>query len=251
MSFIKDMQKFMVKKSPELLTTVGTVGMFVSLGLTVKGTVKAVKIVEAKKEELGVEKLTPKETVQATWKCYVAPAVTALTSTACIILSDNIAMSRHAKLATAYKICETGFIEYKDKVVETFGEEKERVIREQIAEDKMKETPIANTEVLVTKPGDTLCFDPMSGRYFKSDQNLIDKAVNQLNRRMNLEMYISLNDLYDELGLERIETGDILGWNMNTGHIDITPRGHISEDGQPCLLLRYDVEPRYDYSTLM
>lgn len=251
MSFIKDVQKVMAKKSPEILTGIGLTGMVISMGLTVKGTIKAVKIVEATKEELGVEKLTVKETAKATWKCYLPAAITAVTSGACIILSDSVAMRRNTALATAYKICETGFIEYKDKVIETFGEEKDKVIREQIAEDKMKETPVVNTEVLVTKQGDTLCFDSLSGRYFKSDQNLIDKAVNYLNRRMNLEMYISLNDLYDELGLPRTETGDLLGWNMNTGLIDIALRGHISEDGQPCLLLRYDVEPRYDYSKLM
>ena len=42
----------------------------------------------------------------------------------------------------------------------------------------------------------------------------IKKIVNELNRRMLSESYISLNDFYYELGLSFTKMGDQLGWNV-------------------------------------
>ena len=251
MSFFKNLQRGTVKHSSGILTTVGTLGMFVSIGLTVTGTIKAVKIVEREKEELGVDNLTPKEVVKATWKCYVAPAVTAATSAACIIWSDVIATKKYGSLATGYKILETGFVNYKNKVIETFGEEKERVVREKVNEDKIKDNPASKTEVLITRRGDTLCFDSQSGRYFKSDMDNINRAVNKLNKTMLTHMYVSLNDYYDEIGLAPTQMGDELGWNLDDGLIDVEFSSHLADDGSPCLAVEYRIAPRYDFSKLM
>jgi hypothetical protein len=58
---------------------------------------------------------------------------------------------------------------------------------------------------------------------------------------------VSLNEFYDELGLSHIAVGDDLGWNIEKGGIDISFSTQLAEDGMPCLVVNYDVKPRYDY----
>ena len=93
-------------------------------------------------------------------------------------------------------------------------------------------------------------YDAVSGRYFKSDRDKIDKVINELNRRMRDEMYISLNEFYYEIGLNEISLGDQLGWNIDNGYIEPSFSYQGAEDGTPCLVIGYLVEPRYDYRGL-
>ena len=79
-------------------------------------------------------------------------------------------------------------------MVETIGKKKEQAIRDDIAKDRVTANPVR--EVVVTDRGSTLCYDSLSGRYFKSDIETLRKTVNDLNRRMRDEMFISLNDFY-------------------------------------------------------
>ena len=74
---------------------------------------------------------------------------------------------------------------------------------------------------IITDKGNTLCFDSLSGRYFKSDIDKIKRAVNNLNRELTYDMYVSLNDFYDELDLDHTKIGDELGWNLDDGLIDV------------------------------
>jgi hypothetical protein len=158
---------------------------------------------------------------------------------------------RTAALATAYKISETALTEYKDKVVETIGEKKEKQVRDKIDKDHIDKDPVSKKEVIITKAGETLCYDMLSGRYFKSDIEQIKKAVNELNRRMMNDMYISLNEFYDELGLSHTAIGYEIGWNIDSGLIETDFSSQIADDGTPCIVVGYSVAPKYNYSKLM
>ena len=61
--------------------------------------------------------------------------------------------------------------------------------------------------------------------------------------------YISLNEFYDEIGLDRVERGEELGWNLDNGKglIDISFSAQVSDNGQPCLVLDYRVAPKHGY----
>ena len=102
----------------------------------------------------------------------------------------------------------------------------------------------------MTGGGETRCYDVLFGRYFKSDRNKIERAVNELNRRMLTDQFVSLNEFYYEIGLPGIKIGDELGWNIEKGYIDIQFGSHLSEDGTPCLAIVYTVGPQYGYNVL-
>ena len=105
-------------------------------------------------------------------------------------------------------------------------------------------------EVIITGKGGTLCYDVISGRYFKSDIDKMQKIENQLNKRMMTSMYCSLNEFYSEVGLTSTDVGDELGWNIEEGLIDLYFSSQLSEDGQPCVVVNYMIPPKYGYSKL-
>ena len=259
----------MQKHSPEILLGIGIAGMVTTAVLAAKATPKATKLVEEEIERQNdilvaeadesddvevelVEKLPFKETFKVSWKAYIPAVVIGTISIACLIGSNSMHSKQKAVLATAYKLSEAALLEYKGKVIETIGEEKEKVIREKIIQEKIDKDPVSSKQVIITKAGDTLCYDAISGRYFKSDLNKIESAVNELNRRMLSDMYVSLNDFYDELGLGMTDLGDGLGWNLHReGFIEPDYSSHVTDEGSPALVISYRVAPRYDFSKLM
>ena len=248
---VKDFSETVSKHAPEIFVGFGIAGMLTTTVLAVKATPKALKLIEEKKHELNKDKLTVGETVKTTWKCYLPAATTAVVSTTCLIGSCKVSNKRNAALATAYKIVEATHKEYRDKVIETIGEKKEEAIKEKVAQEKIKKDPVGSKEVIITDRGNMLCYDSISGRYFKTDIDKIKRAVNEINRRMTYDMYISLNEFYSEIGLKTTDIGDDLGWNLDQGLIKIDYTSALTEYDEPCLVLNYSVTPKYDYYKLV
>ena len=261
---IKKIQKVLTRKSPEILTGIGIAGVITTTVLAVKATPKALRLIDEAEHKKAVAwnnenpdydngadriKLTKTETVKAAWKPYIPVVVTGVCSVACIIGANSVHLKRNAALATAYQLSTTAFNEYKEKVVETIGEKKEKVVRQNIAKDKVEKNPVSKTEVFVTGNGTSLFYDPLSGRYFESDMNKVEKAVNSLNWSMNNgnEPYISLTQLYDELGLSHTGVSDEIGWKVEDGNIELAVSAQVAEDGRPCLVMDFLKAPEYGY----
>ena len=244
----KDIRKFASKRSPEILTGIGIAGMITTTILAVRATPKALELIEEQKEEESVDELSSFEVVKVAWKPYIPAMVTCVASTACLIGASSVNTKRNAALATAYKLSETALSEYRDKVVETIGEKKERIVRDKVAEERVKKNPVSKNEVIITGNGKTLCFDPISGRYFMSSIETIKKAENTLNKQMlhDISGYVSLNEFYDELGLDHTSVGNDLGWNTNQ-LIDIDFSSQLNDNGEPSVVLDYLVAPKCDY----
>jgi hypothetical protein len=251
----RDVRHTLSKHSPEILIGLGITGMVTTTVLAVKATPKALRLMEERKRELDVEKLTPAETVKTTWKCYVPAAISGATSIASIVCSNSVNARRNAALATAYKLAESAHNEYRAKVIETIGEKKERAVRDKVSEEQVKNNPVTHTEVIVTGKGKTLFFDPLSHRYFYSTIEQLRRAENNLNWQINTDPFdagVTVNDFYSELGLPGTMTGDSLGWNLQTGKVDIYTSAQKVEDdeeheGEPCLVINFNNAPRYDF----
>ena len=239
----------LAKRSPEILTGIGIAGMITTTVLAVKATPKALILLEEEKKEKGVDKLKFKNTVKTTWKCYVPATVTGVMSVACLVGASSVNVRRNAALATAYSISETALKEYRAKVVETIGERKEQAVRDAIAKDKIEQNPVSTREIIITDKGDTLCYDTISGRYFKSGKDKLERIVNELNRRMLNEGYISLNEFYSEIGLPLITVGDELGWRTDRGFVELYFSAQLTPDNEPCMVVGFDVAPKRDYSS--
>ena len=236
------------KHRPAILMGVGVAGMLTTTALAVWGTAKAIPLIEEEKTVQEVDKLTVIDTAKVCWKCYVPAAVTAMVSTACLVGSHTESTRRATALAAAYQISETALSEYKDAVIETIGEKKERAVREKVSENALKKNPVNEDDVQITGRGNTLCHDAVFGSYFRSSREVIERAINTINRQIvSGGMYASLNDFYDELGLEHVDVGDLLGWNLDDGEIEVEFDYKGSHNGEPTLVIRYNVVPKYDF----
>ena len=255
-----DLGKAARKHSPEILTGIGIAGMLSTTVLAVRATPKALMLIEEKKREKkfavikdgGDPALTKLEIVKTAWKPYIPAAVTGAASVACLVGASSVNARRNAALAAAYALSESTLADYKEKVVETIGEKKAQEVKDAIAKDKIENDPVTRKEIIATDKGETLCYDALSGRYFKSDIEYIRRAVNNLNERLLFDTHISLNEYYDEIGLEEIfPMGENLGWTVdpdsaNKGLIELDFSSQLAE-GTPCLVVGFSNAPRYDY----
>lgn len=250
-NFFKSTRTFLEKHSPEILTGIGVTGMITTTVLAVKSTPKALILIEEKKKELGIDELTAIEVIKIAWKPYIPALALGIASISCIIGASAVNAKRNAALATAYAISERTLVRYRDKIIDTIGEKKEKEVREKIAQDEVDKNKVSNNGVIVTSKGNTLCRDAISGRYFRSDIDKIKKIVNELNRQMIYQNYISLNDFYYELGLDSVKNGSVLGWNLDSGLIELDFSTCLAENDEPCVVIDYLVGPRYEFDKLM
>ena len=179
MKFIKTVKRGFGKRSPEILLGIGIASGITATVLAVKATPKALELLSEKRYEKYGDTL----------KAVISGAA----SIACLLGSHSVNAKRNAALATAYKLSETALNEYREKVVEEIGEEKEKVIRDKVSQKHLDETPVSKNEVIITGTGKQLCYDGISGRYFESDIQTIRAAVNKINETMVYEMYAALS----------------------------------------------------------
>lgn len=245
---IKSAERVLTKYTPGILTGIGIAGMIGATFMAVKATPKALYLIESKKEESEVEELAPVETIKTCWKCYIPATLTTVLSAVCLIGASTVSAKRNAAIATAYSISEAALREYQEKVVEVIGEKKEKAVRDAVAKDQIERDPVTKSEVvIIDSNSNTLCYEPLSGRYFKSTIDKIKKAEIKLDRQMIQEMYVSLNDFYWEIGLDGTDLGDQMGWNLSKGYMDLSFSSQLADDGTPCAVIVYGIPPVYDY----
>lgn len=253
---LKPAQKLITDNSAAILTGVGIAGTVTTAVLTGKASFRAVRVLDSYQAVFDLENSdssTPPQTLPLQAKVIrvaplYAPAVGAgITTITAIFFSYKISSQQSAALAAAYGISEKAFQEYKDKVVEKIGEKKENTIVESLAQDRVNENPIEGKEVIVIGAGDVLCFEELTGRYFKSTIEAIKAAENKINHEVLNSGYSSLGAFYDELGLPATALGDQLGWNMD--HLlDVTYSATFATDGVPCISIGFKADPIPDYS---
>lgn len=241
-------KKYLIKHEPELLVGIGIAGMISSTILAVKATPKALRLIE---QERGYSDITkPLNIIKIAWRPYLCPAILSIASISCIIGGTTINTKRNAALTTAYAITENAFSTYRNKVIETIGEKKEQSVRNKIAQENIDKDPPVNNQVVITANGNTLFKDSISERYFRSDINKIRNIINELNRKMMIENYISLDEFYYELGLKPMKQADRLGWEIDDGLLEVYFNACLAENDEPCIVLSYNIYPKYGYDKL-
>jgi len=246
---LKTVKPFVAKHEPELLMVMGISGMIFSVAWGIKATGKAIRKIDLRKQELNKDKLTTREVIQTTWKLYLPVVISTAASIPCIVAGNRVSNKRNMALAAAYTMTETALQEYQDKTKEILGEKKYEKLQEQVSEEKVRNTYQEGMKnVTLIGDGESLFYEPLSGRYFKTNWNRISKAANELNADAlgSMSGEITLSEWYDILGLPDTELSDERGWtiaNGKQGIIDISIDSVISPDNQPCGAIRYNTMP--------
>lgn len=262
--FVKACKVGLTKNAPTILTITGITAMASSTYWAVKATPKALALKEKaeveKNKKAGTFKgdrvndwipLTKVEIVQTCWRCYAPAFITGVLGAACLIGANSMNLRKNAALAAAYALSETNFKEYREKTLEEVGEKKEEKIRNAVAEEKITKNPVNTSTVLETGNGDTLCYDAICGRYFKSSIEKLKSALNELNMELVQDGYVSLNQYYDLIGLPDGMLGDDLGWSINDHHatvqLDLSAQLTKDEAQTPCMVVSFKYGPIYNY----
>lgn len=266
--------RFLVNEnSGTILTGVGVGGTIATAYLTGRASFKAAEIIETVRQEYikdepllngtpteileqeisqgyreYLEKkkmLTLSSKMRLVWKYYIPPTAIGTITIASIIMANRISSKKIAALAIASGISERALQEYKAKVVEKLGDKHEMAIRDEIAQDRINNTPPSG-EVLVVGEGKVLCYDMLTGRYFNSSVEDIKRAENKVNYEIIHFMSVSLSTFYDEIGLPATNYTDSVGWNLGN-KLDVKLSTTMTPDGRPCIAIDFSRPPIPDY----
>jgi hypothetical protein len=137
-----------------------------------------------------------------------------------ILAAHGIMKRRTVALMGAYKAVESAFSAYRQRVIEEFGDEKDRDFRLGFRTEKIKDEETGKSTVVRR-------FDPnhtsLYARFFDEgnpnwvndpEYNLmfLKNMQSYMNDKLMIRGYLFLNDVYDALGMERSSQGQVVGW---------------------------------------
>lgn len=257
---MKDIQKgltkignVLVKNSPAILTGLGCAGVLTTAFFTGHATLKAYTLIKMEEESREGEytvcsPLSTQEVVKLTWKVFIPPVLMGATSIACIIGANSINTSRNAALAALYSLSETAFREYKEKVVEQIGKNKELQIRDKISSERVERNPVGDRTVVITGNGNVLCYDALCDRYFRSSAEKINQKILEFSYSLMSANWLDLNEFYYMIDLPSTKLGDQVGFDLfktRDGKIEVKQTGTLTPSGEPCLSIEPTVYPKY------
>lgn len=238
---------FFKRNSSTILTCVGSIGVAATAVLAVKATPKAMRLLESAEEEKG-EELTTLETVKIAGPAYIPAAITGVSTIACIFGANILSKRQQASLMSAYALVENSYKEYKNKIKTLYGDDSDKEITKEIVKDRYE-----NYDVSVSD-GKQLFFDYFSMRYFESTMEEVLIGENNFNKNLTLNGYASLNELYDSLGIPRVDYGYELGWSHEVGEafygyswIDFEHEKITLEGDLECCIISMSHEPTADF----
>ena len=237
--------KQMKKHAPEILVATGLCACVTSVVLGIKATPKALLDIEREKMKQQVEKLTVKQTVKIAWKHYVPCMATIGVGVGAVIGAQKINAGKIAAMTAAIATSETAFSEYKAKAKEMLGKKKEKEIIEAVHQEKVIKNPPTTSNVIVSK-GSTTVYDSMSDRYWDMEVSDIKKAENNINALLLQYGDATLNDLYDEFDMPHTTAGEILGWNIDQGFMEVELNAVLLVGNKPCISLSYTPLPSHN-----
>lgn len=267
-----------------ILTTAGLGAMAASTALAVKATPKAMykidvlKLKKAESESVEIAqddegndltpdvKLTLMDYIKVCWVDYMPAAITMGVGVACILIARRIDAAKIVALASAAKYAQDKLEEHQKALAKLEPADREKVeeaISKTLVEQAGDLPPWATEEVVdpdtgVLVPvqdadwgGDMLCLDSLSGQYFRSNPDKIEKAVTAFrtsildsNSAVFGAAFGTVTDFYEYLGLQSSSLFDALGWTQ--GHpLSVYFSSTLTENSnRPILVLKYKHQPR-------
>jgi hypothetical protein len=230
--------------APEILTGVGVVGVVVSTVFACKATLSLSTIVEEAKEDIESVKDLREEKPEryseeasrkdlavvytksavAIFKLYAPAAALGVFSIACILGGQHILRKENAALTMAYAGLAESFKKYRERVRLEQGEEKDRqylhgIVKEDvIVQDEDGNTSIQSVAHLKDPNGLSeyarIFGDDNRNCTHNPELNLmfLRQQQNYANDMLHARGHIFLNEVYDMLGFERTEAGNLVGW---------------------------------------
>lgn len=227
------------KHAPSFLLAGGVAGMVGSTVLACRATLKLEDVLNETKGDLALahavqeqypEKYSDEDRQKDTAIVYIrsgakvaklyAPSIAlGVISIAALTKSHNILNERNAALTAAYVAIDKGFREYRQRVIEKYGEDADRSFRydtELIASGGSEDKP--KTSERVGPNAATIYarfFDEYSRNWSKEPEYnaiFLHCQQNYCNDLLTARGHLFLNEVYSVLGIDHSEAGAVVGW---------------------------------------
>lgn len=242
--FFKTAQKFVTDNSPGILTGLAVAGTVMTAVLTGKAAYEVGAKVANAIETEGPDDNATGDLVKKYWKEFVPAAVVGAATITCVVGANHISTRRAAAIAAAFKLSEELANEYKERVVQQLGAQKEEKMRAELAKNRMDRTPGADTIIIVGP--EVLFHDALSGRFFKGEVEKLKAAVNEINHQINNFYHASLTEFYEKIGLSGTVFSDEVGWNSDE-LLDVKYAATLLDDGRPAISIEFRTTPIRGY----
>lgn len=247
---LKAAEKFVIENSPGILTGLGVAGAVTTAVMTGKASWNSALIIQDERANLTEDEgdFDTKQKIELVWKEFIPPVVVGIVTVASIIGANQVGSRRTAAIAAAFKLSEQMNEDYKKKVLETLGLQKEEKMRSELAAQRMAENP-PPSNLLAVLGSNVLFYDAMTGRYFHNTMEKVEHAVNEINYQLNNYCYASLSDFYWKVGLTATSFSDDVGWNSNELlEVKYSPTMY---EGIPAIQIEYKNQPINGYNTCL
>lgn len=240
---------FLERNSSTILTVVGIVGV-VATGITAaKATPKAMELVKKAEEEKG-EELTKLEKVKVAGPAYIPSVAIGASTIGCMVGANVLNKRSQASLMSLYAFLDNSYKQYKNKVIELYGEDANDRIDTSIAQDKYAEykRPTTFDDDVRTY------YDRYSCQYFEATEAEVRMAEIKINQIYKRDGIVSLNEYYELLGLPVTDVGYEVGWSEAAsgawwGYEEILFEYTkvTLDDGMEVWMISMPFEPTFDY----
>lgn len=262
---IQTILKWASKRSPEILTSLGCVGVGVTGYLAGKGAIKAsyvynqlAKYDDEEKTKTRKEKFQRKMRLAAPCIKYYIPAAISGVATVASILGLHRTMSiRHMAVAASYVAADSALNRLQDSVKETLGEKKSSEIFLNSSKKAVAKMPDEEDIPNLVESGEptghekALIYDAYSGRYFKSSIEHLKRIEADMNADLMKHDWVPINQIYDAIGLKPITLGDDLGFKFEiddiSSRIEFNFESDINDNGDPYIILVMGPKPKWTY----
>lgn len=192
-----------------------------------------------------------KYVVPLVWKCYIPTAMISAATIGAVFLSWKFGRTQLKISKMATYMAEQTFQTYASNVKRRLQDgslTEETLAREEAEAKGLVKTKGSSSAIIIN--GDQVpVVDRYSGRTFHSSIATIREAVNNVNEEIFGNLYSSLSDFYDHLGLEPTGVSDDVGWNADHP-LKVSFDTTLLENGQPALVMDYELDPFSGYAEL-
>ena len=235
--FLRMTAKFISKHATKILAA----GAITSEGFMMWLMHKRAPVARKKLDELGPDAKTI-DKIKTVGPVYLPAFMMMLTSVGCIVGGTALGDHRQAVMASLYSASEAALMNYQKKVVDKIGTEKAQEIQNAVAQELIDKDPVDPANITATGKGDQLFYEPLSARYFTSSWDEVQKAMIRLNRRIIGDMWVTVNEWYEELGLEEAGLGETVGWNVDH-MLELSRSPTATLDDRTCWMIGYPNKP--------
>lgn len=235
------------KHSPVILFGAGVVGVVSTVVLASRATLKLEEVIQeandALDKALTLEShnyseqdrnrdilLIKVKTVTRLAKLYTPAFIVGSLSIAALTGAHVTLTRRNLGLTAAYAGLDKAFRQYRERIVEELGADKEKELRYDLVDTEIEQkTPDGSVTRIVKKRGPrgysqyAMLFGEDNKNWQKEhmyNSFFIQNIQAYANVKLRANGHLFLNEVYDMLGLPRTRAGQIVGWLINSPHGD-------------------------------